>query len=165
MTILIEKPRIKLYTNSQGQRNGEGLVTYLRPESVALAIDLLDNTEYRPGVEKGRIRVQQVTLFFCSLDQFDIWPRALINVETDVLFVVLFYAKYRHSSRRRSGRRRQRGWRTSARRRFRRSTKSWKRNWTGLMMRTWSRQTSGTRCAFSSTCSPCRNSKPIRHCC
>lgn len=64
MTILIEKPRIKLYTNSQGQRNGEGLVTYLRPESVALAIDLLDDTEYRPGVEKGRIRVQQVTLFF-----------------------------------------------------------------------------------------------------
>ncbi|KAF9149421.1 hypothetical protein BG015_008796 [Linnemannia schmuckeri] len=54
-----EKPRIKLYTNSQGQRNGEGLVTYLRPESVALAIDLLDDTEYRPGVEKGRIRVQQ----------------------------------------------------------------------------------------------------------
>ncbi|KAF9101821.1 hypothetical protein BGX29_005238 [Mortierella sp. GBA35] len=54
-----EKPRIKLYTNSQGQRNGEGLVTYLRPESVALAIDLLDDTEYRPGVERGRIRVQQ----------------------------------------------------------------------------------------------------------
>ncbi|KAG9063561.1 hypothetical protein KI688_004446 [Linnemannia hyalina] len=54
-----EKPRIKLYTNGQGQRNGEGLVTYLRPESVALAIDLLDDTEYRPGVEKGRIRVQQ----------------------------------------------------------------------------------------------------------
>ncbi|KAF9919620.1 hypothetical protein FBU30_010731 [Linnemannia zychae] len=54
-----EKPRIKLYTNAQGQRNGEGLVTYLRPESVALAIDLLDDTEYRPGVEKGRIRVQQ----------------------------------------------------------------------------------------------------------
>ncbi|KAF8931658.1 hypothetical protein BGZ47_011738 [Haplosporangium gracile] len=54
-----EKPRIKLYTNSQGQRNGEGLVTYLRSESVALAIDLLDDTEYRPGVENGRIRVQQ----------------------------------------------------------------------------------------------------------
>ncbi|KAG0272559.1 hypothetical protein BGZ95_011686 [Linnemannia exigua] len=54
-----EKPRIKLYTNSQGQRNGEALVTYLRHESVALAVDLLDDTEYRPGVEKGRIRVQQ----------------------------------------------------------------------------------------------------------
>ncbi|KAK3807943.1 MAG: hypothetical protein J3R72DRAFT_99007 [Linnemannia gamsii] len=54
-----EQPRIKLYTNSQGQRNGEALVTYLRHESVALAVDLLDDTEYRPGVEKGRIRVQQ----------------------------------------------------------------------------------------------------------
>ncbi|KAG0029351.1 hypothetical protein BGZ81_003869 [Podila clonocystis] len=52
-------PRIKLYTNQEGRRTGEGLVTYLRPESVALAIDLLDDTEYRPGVEKGRVRVQQ----------------------------------------------------------------------------------------------------------
>lgn len=70
MAKLIEKPRIKLYTNAQGQRNGEGLVTYLRPESVALAIDLLDDTEYRPGVEKGRIRVQQVTFTFLTLRSF-----------------------------------------------------------------------------------------------
>lgn len=48
-----------MYTNQEGRRTGEGLVTYLRPESVALAIDLLDDTEYRPGVEKGRVRVQQ----------------------------------------------------------------------------------------------------------
>ncbi|KAF9570523.1 hypothetical protein EC968_001745 [Mortierella alpina] len=54
-----EKPRIKLYTNQEGQRTGEALVTYLRPESVPLAIDLLDDTEYRPGVDKSRIRVQQ----------------------------------------------------------------------------------------------------------
>ncbi|KAI7821864.1 hypothetical protein BC939DRAFT_454716 [Gamsiella multidivaricata] len=52
-------PKIKLYTDKEGRRNGEGLVTYLRPESVALTVDLLDDTEYRPGVEKGRIRVQQ----------------------------------------------------------------------------------------------------------
>ncbi|KAF9438037.1 hypothetical protein BGZ76_010086 [Entomortierella beljakovae] len=52
-------PKIKLYTDKEGRRNGEGLVTYLRHESVALAIDLLDDTEFRPGVEKGRIRVQQ----------------------------------------------------------------------------------------------------------
>ncbi|GJJ78511.1 HIV Tat-specific factor 1 [Entomortierella parvispora] len=54
-----EKPRIKLYTDKEGRKNGEALVTYLRHESVPLAIDLLDDTEYRPGVEKGRIRVQQ----------------------------------------------------------------------------------------------------------
>ncbi|KFH72077.1 hypothetical protein MVEG_02370 [Podila verticillata NRRL 6337] len=52
-------PRIKLYSNQEGRRTGEGLVTYLRPESVALAIDLLDDTEYRPGVERERVRVQQ----------------------------------------------------------------------------------------------------------
>ncbi|KAG0213657.1 hypothetical protein BGX28_003810 [Mortierella sp. GBA30] len=54
-----EKPRIKLYTDKEGRKTGEALVTYLRQESVALAIDLLDDTEFRPGVEKGRIRVQQ----------------------------------------------------------------------------------------------------------
>ncbi|KAF9288603.1 hypothetical protein BGZ68_010903 [Mortierella alpina] len=54
-----EKPRIKLYTNAEGQKTGEALVTYLRHESVPLAIDLLDDTEYRPGVDKSRIRVQQ----------------------------------------------------------------------------------------------------------
>ncbi|KAG0043461.1 hypothetical protein BGZ83_011391 [Gryganskiella cystojenkinii] len=53
-----EKPRIKLYEDKEGRRNGEALVTYLRHESVALAVDLLDDTEYRPGVEKGRIRAQ-----------------------------------------------------------------------------------------------------------
>ncbi|KAF8938601.1 hypothetical protein EDD21DRAFT_380503 [Dissophora ornata] len=52
-------PKIKLYTDKEGRRTGEGLVTYLRPESVALAVDLLDDTEYRPGVERGRIRVQE----------------------------------------------------------------------------------------------------------
>ncbi|KAF8975256.1 hypothetical protein BGZ46_009300, partial [Entomortierella lignicola] len=52
-------PKIKLYTDKEGRQNGEGLVSYLRHESVALAIDLLDDTEYRPGVERGRIRVQQ----------------------------------------------------------------------------------------------------------
>ncbi|KAF9179586.1 hypothetical protein BGZ51_009849 [Haplosporangium sp. Z 767] len=54
-----EKPRIKFYTDKEGRRTGEALVTYLRHESVALAIDLLDDTEFRPGVERGRIRVQQ----------------------------------------------------------------------------------------------------------
>ncbi|KAG0230196.1 hypothetical protein BGW42_001115 [Actinomortierella wolfii] len=53
------QPKIKLYTNDQGQRNGEALVTYLRPESVSLAIDLLDDTEFRPGQKATRMRVQQ----------------------------------------------------------------------------------------------------------
>lgn len=87
---LIEKPRIKLYTNAQGQRNGEGLVTYLRPESVALAIDLLDDTEYRPGVEKGRIRVQQVTLFFVASIISMFWLGALIDAEADFFLWYLF---------------------------------------------------------------------------
>ncbi|KAG0242101.1 hypothetical protein B0O80DRAFT_425904 [Mortierella sp. GBAus27b] len=53
------QPKIKLYSDKDGRRNGEALVTYLRSESVALAIDLLDDTEFRAGIERGRIRVQQ----------------------------------------------------------------------------------------------------------
>ncbi|KAF9933785.1 hypothetical protein BGZ65_004002 [Modicella reniformis] len=52
-------PKIKLYSDKAGRRNGEALVSYLRHESVPLAIDLLDDTEFRPGIEKGQIRVQQ----------------------------------------------------------------------------------------------------------
>ncbi|KAJ3337413.1 hypothetical protein HDU93_001113 [Gonapodya sp. JEL0774] len=44
------KPRIKLYRNpSTDQFKGDALVTYFKEESVALAIQLLDESEYRLG--------------------------------------------------------------------------------------------------------------------
>lgn len=43
------KPRIKLYSNSQGNFKGDALIMFFRPESVPLAIQLLDDTEFRLG--------------------------------------------------------------------------------------------------------------------
>lgn len=43
------KPRIKLYTDDQGNFKGDALIMYFRPESVPLAIQLLDDTEFRLG--------------------------------------------------------------------------------------------------------------------
>ncbi len=43
------KPRIKLYTDDQGNFKGDALIMFFRPESVPLAIQLLDDTEFRLG--------------------------------------------------------------------------------------------------------------------
>lgn len=56
--ILTGKPRIKLYTDSEGNFKGDALIVYLREESVTLAISLLDEDEIRPG---NKIRVQEAS--------------------------------------------------------------------------------------------------------
>ena len=43
------KPRINLYTDDEGNLKGDAFVMYFRPESVDLAIQLLDDTEFRLG--------------------------------------------------------------------------------------------------------------------
>ena len=43
------KPRIKLYTDDDGSFKGDALILYFRAESVDLAIQLLDDTEFRLG--------------------------------------------------------------------------------------------------------------------
>lgn len=52
-------PRIKLYTNDQDRFKGDALVVYFRPESVELAIQMLDDTDFRLGQElpAGKMRV------------------------------------------------------------------------------------------------------------
>lgn len=52
--------RIKMYEDEQGKFKGEALVVYFRPESVNLAIQLLDDTDFRLGAEgpNGKMRVQ-----------------------------------------------------------------------------------------------------------
>lgn len=42
-------PKIRLYTNEAGDPKGDGLVTYLKPPSVALACQILDGAPFRPG--------------------------------------------------------------------------------------------------------------------
>jgi HIV Tat-specific factor 1 len=54
-------PRIKLYTNEDGTLKGDALIVYFRPESVQLAIQVLDDTDFRFGqpAEMGNMRVKE----------------------------------------------------------------------------------------------------------
>ena len=44
-----KKPRIKLYLDDKGNPKGDALIVYFRPESVNLAIQMLDDTQLRLG--------------------------------------------------------------------------------------------------------------------
>lgn len=54
-------PRIKLYTDSEGKFKGDALVVFFKPQSVEMAIMLLDDTDFRitpSGTGEGRMRIQ-----------------------------------------------------------------------------------------------------------
>ncbi|KAF2401204.1 hypothetical protein EJ06DRAFT_529333 [Trichodelitschia bisporula] len=55
------QPRVKLYLDEQGNPKGDALVVYFRPESVPLAIQMLDDTEFRLGEHNpaGHMRVRE----------------------------------------------------------------------------------------------------------
>jgi HIV Tat-specific factor 1 len=54
------KPRIKLYTDSNGEFKGDALIVFFKAPSVEMAIMLLDDTEFRIGAGEGsgKMRVQ-----------------------------------------------------------------------------------------------------------
>ncbi|KAK2005171.1 splicing factor u2af-associated protein 2 [Colletotrichum falcatum] len=55
------RPRIKMYTDDKGNFKGDALVVFFKPQSVEMAIMLLDDTEFRfaPGTgETPKMRVQ-----------------------------------------------------------------------------------------------------------
>lgn len=62
------RPRIKMYTDDSGNFKGEVLVVYFRPESVNLAIQMLDETDFRLGLQgpHGPMRVQPADFSFKS---------------------------------------------------------------------------------------------------
>lgn len=54
------RPRIKLYTDAQGRFKGDALVVFFKPQSVDMAIMLLDDTHFRlspSGLGTGKMRV------------------------------------------------------------------------------------------------------------
>ncbi|MCJ1344753.1 hypothetical protein MMC31_002956 [Peltigera leucophlebia] len=53
------KPRIKLYTDEGGNFKGDALIVYFRAESVDLAIQMLDDTDFRLGraAPTGKMKV------------------------------------------------------------------------------------------------------------
>jgi HIV Tat-specific factor 1 len=55
------QPRIKLYADDAGSLKGDALVVYFRAESVKLAVDLLDDTDFRLGEPdpRGTLRVKE----------------------------------------------------------------------------------------------------------
>lgn len=55
----VGQPKIKIYQDAEGRPKGDALVTYFKEESVPLAINLLDDAEFRLGEPSSRIRVQQ----------------------------------------------------------------------------------------------------------
>lgn len=54
------RPRIKLYTDDEGNFKGDALIVYFRAESVPLAIQMLDDTDFRFGEAgpSGKMKVQ-----------------------------------------------------------------------------------------------------------
>jgi HIV Tat-specific factor 1 len=57
-----------MYTNDEGGFKGEALVVYFRPESVNLAIQMLDDSDFRLGMTgpQGPMRVQAADFSFKS---------------------------------------------------------------------------------------------------
>ena len=60
-----QEARIKMYENDQGQFKGDALIVYFRPESVNLAIQMLDDTGLRLG-DPERMKVQAADFSYKS---------------------------------------------------------------------------------------------------
>jgi HIV Tat-specific factor 1 len=62
------RPRIKMYMDENGKFKGEALIVYFRSESVNLAIQMLDESDFRLGVTgpQGPMKVQAADFSFKS---------------------------------------------------------------------------------------------------
>ncbi|KAJ1807752.1 hypothetical protein LPJ75_004730, partial [Coemansia sp. RSA 2598] len=58
--LVTNKPRIKLYRDADGSLKGDALVTYFKAPSVQLAIDILDDSQFR-STDASRISVQEAS--------------------------------------------------------------------------------------------------------
>lgn len=61
------RPRIKMYTDPQGNFKGDCLIVFFKPQSVDMAIMLLDDTDFRfeaPSPDGSRMRVQAADMSY-----------------------------------------------------------------------------------------------------
>ncbi|KAH0558616.1 hypothetical protein GP486_004733 [Trichoglossum hirsutum] len=72
------KLRIKLYTDEAGNFKGDALVVYFRAESVALAVQMLDDTDFRLGASggSGKMSVQPADFSYKSQQEAPTKPLA-----------------------------------------------------------------------------------------
>ena len=70
------RPRIKMYTDENGNFKGDALVVYFRPESVNLAVQMLDDSDFRFGETgpQGKKRVQAADFSFKAQQEVPIKP-------------------------------------------------------------------------------------------
>jgi HIV Tat-specific factor 1 len=63
-----KKPRIKLYADDQDIFKGDALIVYFRAESVDLAVQMLDDTDFRFGEQgsSGKMKVQTADFSYKS---------------------------------------------------------------------------------------------------
>lgn len=54
----VGEPKLKLYRDINGQLKGDGLCCYLKKESVLIALQILDDSDFRGH----RVKVEQVCL-------------------------------------------------------------------------------------------------------
>ncbi|KAL8891471.1 MAG: hypothetical protein Q9205_000567 [Flavoplaca limonia] len=65
------KPRIKLYTDDDGNFKGDALILFFRAESVDLAIQMLDDTDFRLGQSAGAGKMKVAAADFSYKAQKD----------------------------------------------------------------------------------------------
>lgn len=65
------KPRIKLYTDDNDNFKGDALILYFRAESVDLAIQMLDDTDFRLGQSAGAGKMKVAAADFSYKAQKD----------------------------------------------------------------------------------------------
>jgi len=70
------RPRIKMYTDEDGNFKGDALVVYFRPESVNLAVQMLDDSDFRFGETgpQGKMRVKAADFSFKAQQEVPIKP-------------------------------------------------------------------------------------------
>lgn len=78
------RPRIKMYTDANGTFKGDALVVFFKPQSVDMAIMLLDDTDFRftpSGLTSGKMRVQAAEMSY-KKTKYDDTATAAESAET-----------------------------------------------------------------------------------